>query len=201
MESIRVWDLPTRLGHWLLAATFLLAWISGDSETWRLIHVLAGGAFTGVVGFRIVWGLVGSRHARFGAFVRHPAAALAYLRGLLTGDVQHYTGHNPAGAYAILALLGLGLLSGASGWLSYQEIGGEWLAELHEGLANTLVAVVLVHLAGVAVGSLAHRENLIRAMLTGYKRGPPDEAISANHWWGVILLLSWSAFVAWWMAR
>lgn len=201
MDRIRVWDLPTRLGHWLLAASFLVAWATGDSETWRLAHVLAGGAFTGSVAFRLLWGFVGTRHARFSQFVRGPGAALAYLRDLLGGNARHYTGHNPAGAYAILALLCLGLLAGASGWLAYQELGGEWLEELHEGVVNGLLAVVLAHLAGVLIGSLAHRENLARAMLTGWKRGAPGEAITGNRWLAAFLLLPWAAWVAWWLAR
>jgi cytochrome b len=201
MDRIRVWDLPTRLGHWLLAATFLVAWVTGDSETWRLVHVLAGGAFTGIVAFRVLWGIVGTRHARFTHFVRGPGAALAYLRGLLTGRAPHFTGHNPAGAYAVLALLSLGLLAGASGWLAYQELGGDWLEELHEGVVNAVLAVVLLHLAGVALGSLAHGENLARAMVTGWKRGTPGEAISGSRWPAALLLLPWVALAAWWMAR
>ena len=178
--TILVWDLPVRLGHWLMAGGFALAWLTAESETWRLVHVLAGGMVVAVALFRLAWGLVGSRHARFGSFVRGPMAALGYLKSLATGRPQHWVGHNPAGGWAILALLALALLTGGAGWLSYQDLAGEWLEEVHEALASAMLAVVAIHLAGVAVGSLAHRENLPRAMVTGRKRGPAAEAIAGD---------------------
>lgn len=201
MNRILVWDLPVRLGHWLLASGFVLAWLTSESEELRLVHALAGGAVVGVVLFRVVWGLVGTRHARFAGFVRGPGAAFGYLRGLLTGRAPHAAGHNPAGGWAIVALLALGLLSGASGWLTYNEIGGEVFGELHEGLATAMLVLVLVHLAGVVVGSLAHRENLARAMFTGLKRGTADEAILGARPFAAIALAGWVALCAWWLAR
>lgn len=200
MERILVWDWPTRIGHWLMAIAFLVAYVTGESEEWRLVHVWAGGALAGIVAFRLAWGLVGSRHARFFSFVRSPGAAWHYLTGLLKGRVDHHTGHNPAGAWAILALLLLGLAAAASGWPVYQDIGGEWLEELHEGVVNAMLLVVLVHLAGVLVGSLAHKENLPRAMVTGYKLGDAGEAISGARPWAVPLLLVCAIFSAWWLS-
>jgi cytochrome b len=201
MNKILVWDWPVRLGHWLLAGGFVLAWLTSESEELRLVHAFAGGAVVGVALFRILWGLAGTRHARFAGFLRGPGAAFGYLRGLLMGRAPHATGHNPAGGWAIVALLALGLLSGATGWLTYNEIGGEVFGELHEGLATAMLVVVLVHLAGVVVGSLAHRENLARAMLTGLKRGLPDEAISGARPLAAIALAGWVAVCAWWLAR
>lgn len=201
MENIRVWDWPVRIGHWLLAAAFALAWLTSESETWRLVHVWAGGTVVGVVLFRLLWGVVGTRHARFVSFVRGPGPVLAYLKSLLTRTPQHATGHNPAGGWAILALLALGLLTGASGWLTYQELGGERFEELHEGLASAMLAVVVIHLAGVAVGSFAHRENLPRAMLTGIKQGDAGEAIAGTRPLAALALLAWVTACAWWLAR
>lgn len=200
MERILVWDWPTRLGHWLMAVAFLVAYVTGESEEWRLVHVWAGGTLAGVVVFRLAWGLIGSRHARFASFLRSPSAAKDYLLGLVRGRVAHFTGHNPAGAWAILALLLLGLGAAATGWPVYQDVGGEWLEELHEGVVNAMLAVVLIHLAGVLVGSLAHRENLPRAMVTGYKLGHADEAISGARLWAVPLLLVCALFGAWWLS-
>ena len=200
-RTILVWDLPVRLGHWLMAAGFALAWITGDSEDWRLVHVGAGGTVVGVALFRLIWGLVGSRHARFGDFLRAPAAALAYLKSLLGRRPQHHVGHNPAGAWAIVLLLALGLLTGASGWLTYQEIGGELFEELHEGLASTMLAVVMVHLLGVAAGSLVHRENLPRAMVTGLKIGAAQEAIVSARPLAAVALVGWVGAVAWLLSR
>lgn len=201
MERILVWDWPVRIGHWLLVGSFVLTWLTRESEALRLVHVFAGGTMVGVVLFRLLWGLLGTRHARFASFVRGPGAVLAYLRGLLAGRPAHVTGHNPAGGWAIVALLALTLLAGASGWLAYQDLGGEFFKELHEGLSKTLLAVVLLHVAGVVVGSKVHGESLVRAMFTGYKRGAPGEAIESARPLAVVLLLGTVALCAWWLAR
>lgn len=201
MNRILVWDWPVRIGHWLLAGAFVLAWLTGDSETWRLVHVWAGGAVVGVVLFRLLWGLMGTRYARFASFVRGPGAVKAYLLGLFRHTRVEQPGHNPAGGWAIVALLALGLLSGVSGWLIYQDIGGERFEELHETLASTMLAVVLLHLVGVLTGSLAHGENLVRAMFNGMKRGDADAAIAGARPLAVPLLLACAATCAWWLAR
>jgi cytochrome b len=201
MERILVWDWPTRIGHWLMAMSFLVAYLTGDSETWRLVHVFAGGTLAGLVAFRVLWGLIGTRHARFSDFLRAPSTAWRYLTGLLSGKAPHYAGHNPAGGYAIFALLLLGALAAVSGWPVYQDIGGEWLEEVHEAVVNLMLLVVGVHLAGVVVGSLAHHENLPRAMVTGYKLGKPGEAIARGHLWAVSILIGSAVAAAWWLSR
>ncbi len=201
MKKILVWDLPVRLGHWLMAGGFALAWVTGDSESWRLVHVFAGSTVMAVAAYRLLWGVVGSRYARFAEFVRGPRQAAAYLKSLLLARPPHHAGHNPAAGMAIVLLLALALASGASGWLAYQEIGGEWLEEAHEFLTGLMLALVGVHLLGVLVGSLAHRENLAWAMVTGRKRGLPEEAIGGQRWLGAALLLGWTAVCAWWLAR
>lgn len=200
MKKILVWDWPTRIGHWLMAASFLVAYLTGESEEWRLVHVWAGGTLAGVVAFRLVWGLIGTRHARFASFLGSPIAGVKYVFSLLGGKPEHHTGHNPAGAWAIVLLLGLGLAAAATGWPLYQDIGGEWLEETHEVVVNLMLAVVLVHLAGVLVGSLAHKENLPRTMVTGYKQGPEKDAISGARIWAVPLLLACAGFSAWWLS-
>lgn len=201
MARILVWDWPVRIGHWLLVGAFALAWLTGDSEAWRLVHVWAGGAMLGVILFRLVWGLIGTRHARFASFVRGPGSVLAYLKGLLAGRPAPAAGHNPAGAWAIIGLLTLGLLAGGSGWLLYQDMGGEWLEELHEGLAMAMLTLVGLHITGVMASHFVHRENLVRAMLTGYKRGAPEEAIDGARPLAAVLLIGWVIACAWWFAR
>lgn len=201
MNKILVWDWPVRLGHWLLAGAFVLAWLTSETEELRLVHAFAGGTVVGVVLFRLVWGLIGTHHARFASFVRGPGAAFAYLKDLLTGSAPHATGHNPAGAWAILALLVLGLATGASGWAIYNDMGGEWLEEAHEVLASTMLGVVLLHVAGVIVGSLAHHENLVCAMFSGIKQGSADQAILGTRPLAALALLGWAAVCAWWLAR
>jgi cytochrome b len=127
----------------------------------------------GLVAFRLVWGLVGTRYARFWSFAFGLRSVLTYVKSLFTRSPQHYLGHNPAGSWAIYALLALSLLAGASGYAAYEDVGGHWMEEMHETFANLLLAVVAVHLAGVVASSLLHRENLVRSMLTGYKDAHP----------------------------
>lgn len=201
MDKILVWDWPVRIGHWLLAGAFTLAWLTGESETWRLVHAYAGGTVVSVILFRLAWGMIGTNHARFSSFVRGPRTVFQYLAAFLRWSPPHATGHNPAGGWAIVGLLGLGLLAGASGWAVYQDIGGEWLEEAHEILATAMLMVVLLHLAGVIVGSLAHGENLVAAMFTGRKPGPQDEAIPGARLRVILVMLPVVAALAWWLAR
>jgi len=179
---ILVWDFPTRLFHWLLAGSFAGAFLTAESEQFRDLHVLLGYTLIGLIGFRLLWGIIGTRYARFSALALSPAKVVAYLKSLVTGTPQHYVGHNPAGSWVIVGLLSLGLLAGVTGYATYNEIGGEWLEELHEGAANTMLALVAVHVLGVLVSSLLHRENLVRAMINGYKTGEPGQGVGRAHW-------------------
>ena len=195
--SVLVWDLPVRVFHAMLAFSFIGAYITAESERWRLVHVTLGYTVAALVAFRIFWGLVGTRHARFSDFVRAPQAAARYLGSMLRGRPEHHAGHNPAGALAIVALLALALAVTATGWANYNEFGGEWLEEVHEAAANLMLGVVVVHVAGVIIGSWMHRENLARAMVTGRKQAHPDEAIrSAWRSVGVLMLVAVLGF--WW---
>ncbi|MDE2439709.1 MAG: cytochrome b/b6 domain-containing protein [Betaproteobacteria bacterium] len=200
MQKILIWDWPVRIGHWLMVGGFVTAWLTSESENFRLVHAWAGGIVLAVAAFRLLWGIVGSRHARFASFVRGPQAVLAYLSSLLRLQPAHHTGHNPAGGWAIVALLGLGILTGISGWANYNELGGHWLEELHEGLAAGMLTVVIVHLAGVLSGSLMHGENLVQAMLTGRKAGSPEEAIPSARPMAAASLLAWVIVAGWWLA-
>lgn len=197
-QSILVWDIPTRLFHWLLALSFVGAFVTAESERTRDLHLLFGYTLLGLIGFRLLWGLIGSRYARFRSFLFSPAAVRDYLVSLLTRNPKHYLGHNPTGSFAVFLLLALGLLAGASGWAAYNDAGGEWLEELHEGMANAMLAVVFVHIAGVVVSSLLHRENLVRAMITGRKQGKPAQGIRYRHaWLGALLLAAVAGFWYW----
>jgi cytochrome b len=196
-EKIRIWDAPVRVFHWLLALSFAGAYLTAESEVWRLLHVTLGYTLGGLLVFRLVWGVVGTRYARFSSFVRGPAAVLRYLQSIKARQPEHHLGHNPAGAVAILLLMGLGLGLAATGYATYNDLGPGWLAELHDLLGNAMLLVVLVHLLGVATASLQHRENLVRAMLTGFKRGPAGAGI-ARSWAGVALLMVLVVLGFWW---
>lgn len=194
---ILVWDAPIRAFHWLMVLCFAGAYLTAESESLRLVHVTLGYTMAGLVGFRLVWGFVGPRHARFANFVRGPAAVMRYLRSLVSGHPEHYVGHNPAGALAIVALLAITLLLVATGWANYNDIGGGLAEELHEGVANTMLALVAVHVAAVLASSWLHRENLVGAMLHGRKPGAPAEGIR-RPWRALAALLLAAVLGFWW---
>lgn len=186
MGKILVWDVPTRIGHWLLAAAFVLSFLTGDSEERRLFHVAAGYAVAGILVFRLFWGVAGTRYARFASFLFSPREVVAYLGGLLKGKPSHWLGHNPAGSYAIYTLILLGFATVASGFAVYAEMGGEWVEEAHDVLSYTMLGMVVFHVLGVVVSSWAHHENLARSMLDGYKQGEGKDAIeSGKAYWAM----------------
>jgi cytochrome b len=196
--SILVWDAPVRVFHWLLVLSFAGAYLTAESERWRLVHVTLGYTLAGLLAFRLLWGVAGTRHARFTNFVRGPAAVMQYLRTMLSGAPAHFTGHNPAGAVAIVLMLAAGVVIAVTGWATYNEVGGEWLSKLHEGAANFMLAVVGVHIAGVVLASRLHRENLARSMVTGRKLGAPEEGVRGS-WWPLALALALAVLVFWWL--
>jgi len=180
-QRVLVWDLPTRVFHWLLAVSFLGAFLTAESERYRDIHLVLGYTMLGLVVFRTLWGVIGTRYARFSSFPIAPRRVLEYLKSLFTRSPQHHVGHNPAGSLAIYAILALSVLAGASGYAAYNEIGGEWLAELHESAANAMLGLVVIHIGAVMVSSLIHRENLAAAMVNGYKKGRIGDGIRSKH--------------------
>jgi len=197
MNKILVWDLPTRAFHWLLAGSFLGAFLTAESERYRDIHVALGYTVFGLVAFRVLWGLVGTRYARFSSFPIAPRRVLKYVESLFTRSPQHHVGHNPAGSLAIYAILALAVLAAVTGYAAYNEIGGKGLAELHEGAANAMLGLVAIHIGAVIVSSLIHRENLVAAMLNGYKSGRAGEGIRRKHRFvAAALLLATAGFWA-----
>jgi cytochrome b len=180
-RRILVWDVPTRVFHWLLVGAFTGAFLTADSERQRDLHVLFGVTLLTLIAFRLVWGVAGTRYARFTSFAFGPRAVLHYLRSIATLRAVRYLGHTPAGSWAIWLMLGLGILVGVTGYAAYGD-GPEWLEDAHGALAWALLAVVVVHVVGVGLSSVLHRENLVTAMITGRKRGEPSEAIPGSRW-------------------
>jgi cytochrome b len=236
-RNINVWDRFVRIFHWSLVGLFTLAYLTGDDAV--TVHEWAGYAIVALIASRIVWGFVGSKHARFSDFVRAPSAVFHYLKSLATCNAPRTLGHNPAGGWMVLLLLvsilatagsgvvvlGLedeGPLAGhiaTDGWIvsvgntfggdegkgdskhededddeEYEHGDGRMAGagnagsqmsatdnqpfesaedaweEIHEFLANLTVLLIILHVAGVILSSLAHRENLVRAMITGMKQ-------------------------------
>ena len=197
IQRILVWELPTRIFHWTLALSFAGAFLTAESERWRDIHVLFGYTVLGLIAFRLVWGFAGTRYVRFDILVRSSTHVVRYLAQLVRGHVWHPAGHNPANAVAIMLLVLLGIASGVSGWAVYEEIGGDWLEELHEFISNAMLAVVFVHIAGVLIISYLQGENLIVAMITGRKRRAANQAISSSY--VVIAMLLLTALIGFWI--
>lgn len=193
---ILVWDLPTRVFHWLLAASFAGSFLTAESERYRDVHVALGYTVLGLLAFRLVWAFVGTRYAKLSSFAFSPKAVVAYLKSLATKHPLHYVGHNPAGSWSIYIIVALGFAAGVSGYALRQDFGGHWLEGLHEGAANVMLAIVLAHVAGVILSCVLHRENLARAMVSGYKRGEPGEGIGGTRWL-VALALAGSVALLW----
>lgn len=199
--TARIWDPLVRGFHWVLVLAFATAWLTEDEL--QPLHEIAGYTVAGLIAFRLIWGLVGSRYARFTQFVKGPGATMAYLGSMMRGSERRYLGHNPAGAAMIVALL-LSLSGTAlTGWLMAepsrlamlpalpQIVGPAWADSdeygegygeespfeyLHEAFANLTLLLVALHIGGVALASVRHRENLARAMVTGRKRAAePDD--------------------------
>ncbi|MEQ8298085.1 MAG: cytochrome b/b6 domain-containing protein [Nitratireductor sp.] len=198
----RVWDPLVRTGHWVLVAGFATAYLSEGEPEW--LHSWAGYAIAFVVAFRILSGFVGPRRARFSDFVTGPVRVLGYLRDLATGRAPRHLGHSPAGGAMTLALLaalaltavsgmatlaveeGRGPLAGivaheriiedGSGAARERDEAGAFWEDVHEFVANLTLVLIVLHVAGVALASYVHRENLVRAMVTGAKRALPGSA-------------------------
>ena len=203
-QRVKVWDIAVRIFHWSLVVLFFAAYLSGEDG--GLFHVYAGYGVLALVAFRIVWGIIGTRHARFSDFVYGRAATLQYARSLLSARPVHYLGHNPLGGWMVVALLVCLIGACWSGIEAYGEQGYGPLAlqdvqtvstaaagdnpndygregktesgkvegdkfwkEIHEALSSLTLFIVILHIIGVLVASVLHRENLVKAMITGYK--------------------------------
>ena len=214
MTPVRIWDLPTRLFHWMLAASFAVAWFTSASDRWLSLHSFAGYVMLGLICFRVLWGFVGGPYARFTSFAYGPKAVVAYLRRLRSGNADRYPGHNPAGSVAIYLMLGLGIAVGLTGVFTQggeeQQLVaarvlsvpvGTLVRAAHELLAWLMLALVAGHLAGIALDAWKTKENLPLSMLTGYKEAAAGTVASGRYaavGSGLVLLVA--AFAAWWFA-
>ena len=197
LPEIPVWDPLVRMFHWTLVISFCAAYLSEgelfealqdrlSGEWLQFVHVWAGYLIAGLLLWRVVWGFVGPRHARFSDFVRGPRESFGYLKDALTLRAARYLGHNPAGGAMIVALLlslaativtGLALYGAdkAMGPLAALLVESsdatiDAIKEAHEAATNCTLLLVAGHLLGVVWESLLHRENLVRAMISGRKR-------------------------------
>jgi cytochrome b len=207
-ETVRVWDIAVRVFHWSLVASFAIAYLTGEEDS--PLHIYSGYAVLGLVLFRVVWGFVGTRYARFSDFLHGPSSVVSYLKGLVSGNPRRFIGHTPAGGWMILLLLaslaatsltglkvygleGQGPLAGEPGIVpvatahadedgtygreehddeddAENESAEELWEELHEFLANFTLLLIFVHVAAVVITGRLHKENLVKAMVSGQKK-------------------------------
>lgn len=198
MNPVLIWDLPTRLFHWLLSAGFIAAAVISltMSEHSPLFpsHAIIGLTIALMVVLRVVWGLVGTRYARFRSFVFGPGAVIEHMKGALIGGGKRHIGHNPGSAVAIFGMLALVLALAVTGFMMGQ--GDESIKDIHEILAWAMVGVVVVHVLGVAFHTIRHRENISASMIHGRKQAESSEGIASARPIVAILFLaiagSWS---------
>jgi cytochrome b len=204
-DDFDLWDIPTRLFHWAVALGVVLAWVSAELQ-WYEVHEYTGYSLIVAVVFRLVWGVIGSRHSRFTDFVVGPAGLSRYLR---TGQYDS-AGHNPLGALSVLALLLVLLLQGVSGLFNSDDIlfSGPlhyWASTelrdamglLHDVLFNLLLALVVLHIGAVVYHQRRHSEPLVKAMILGRAPGRAGRQ-SPVAWWLALPVVAVLAALLWW---
>jgi len=200
IRRILVWDVPTRVFHWLQALAFWGAYLLAFSERFRDYHDALGYILLGLLVFRLVWGFAGTRYARFSSFFFMPKEIIAYLISLAKGSSRHYLGHTPVGSVSIWLLMSLGMFICVTGVMSLQDDASDLVVGLHGLATNVMLGVIALHLIGVVMSSILHRENLVRTMLTGYKSAVTEQGIQrAYPWLGLLLaaavVIFWFAYV------
>lgn len=198
-KSVKVWDPLVRIFHWSLVGLFITAYLTAEESEGA--HALAGYAISGLLVFRVVWGFLGTKHARFSDFIYPPREIAGYLKGLLSEDRRRYLGHNPAGGFVVVILLIALSATCFTGFKAYGEEGQgpfageghllistayadgddddenrseqtkeeEFWEEIHEVFVNGTLVLIAIHIIGVVASSYLHKENLIKAMITGRK--------------------------------
>lgn len=196
-DTVKVWDLAVRLFHWTLVLGCISAYLTAEYR-FREVHVLIGYGLSLLLVARIIWGFYGNRYARFDSFVFSPGETLAYMRSMFgKHPVKYYFGHNPAGALMVFTLLTLLTLIFSTGLVSLAVIDFEGpllmlehyvsdetsyaFRHVHEYLTNAGLALVALHLMGVVGGSIQHKDNLVKAMITGNKVKPSSADNGSTH--------------------
>lgn len=170
LRTVKVWDPLVRIFHWSLVGLFVFSYFTGDE--WKKAHIYSGYAIAGLIAIRVVWGLVGSRHARFSDFVYNPRTVAVFIFDTMKLRAKRYLGHNPAGGMMVIALLSTITAIATTGYMMTMDAfwGLEWVEETHEAAVNVALGLIALHILGVVIASIEHGENLVRAMVTGRKR-------------------------------
>jgi len=211
MALVTVWDWALRVFHWALVLLFVVAYLSGVTPGYYGLHKAAGYGILGLLIFRFIWGFAGPKPSRFAGFIKGPAAALAHLRELLRRKHRPMPGHNPLGGWAVVAILGLLLLQAISGLFAstfdyegplsglLSDAGQDWMARIHAFAIDPLLALLAVHLLGIAATSILGGENLVASMIHGRKRLAAADAVGIESvsWWRAPLAIALAALAVW----
>ena len=200
--SRRVVDATTRMLHWLMALSFIGAYLTADGERWRLVHVTLGYTLAGLLVCRVLWGLLGPRQARLSALLRKLQGLPAWLRSLPTlnsavmAKPAWRQGQNLLMALAVVLILGTIMPLTLSGYAVWEEWGGEWLEDMHEFFGNAMLALVLVHVGLIAMLSLLRRKNQALPMLTGRAAGAGPDLAKRNY--GILAAMVLVGVIGFW---
>ena len=214
-NEVKVWDIWLRLFHWLLVVLVVAQFVTGYvGENWLEWHTKCGFAVLGLLIFRIVWGVVGSYHARFANFLRGPGAVLAYLKGLPSGEVPRTLGHNPMGALSVVVMLLSLLLQAVTGLFSNDDIttegpyagsvskaASDFLTGVHKINANVLIALAVLHLLAIGYYYFIKKDNLVKAMLTGNKAYDGEAPAVARPMWLAPLIAVVVGVAVYWIVK
>lgn len=191
-QPVLVWDFPVRVFHWLLVISFVGAWLTSEGEAQQMIHYAFGYSACALVLFRIVWGVIGTRYARFTEFVKGPAETLRHIKSLFKPNQAIRLGHNPVGALVMISLMIFILLIGLTGYWSVKEFLGEYMSGAHEAISNIALGFVVIHVIAAIIMSFLQKENLIKSMISGTKEGVPEQAIRYPMYLvGLVLIIAW----------
>lgn len=194
MSRRLVYDLPTRLFHWMFAALFLVGFVIAktidDDSSWFNFHSLAGLTMGFLVLLRIVWGVFGTKHARFTGFALNPKDLIAYFKGILFGDKKRWAGHNPASSWAGVIMMFLALGLAMTGYLMTSGPDKESYEDIHELFANGFMIVVILHVAGIILHTFRYKEMIARSMIDGSKVNiaPADSISHSESSFGILLV-------------
>lgn len=194
MRQHLVYDLPTRLFHWLFAGLFLTGFIIAktvdDESPWFNYHSLAGLTLGFLVLLRIIWGLFGTKHARFSGFALNPAELVNYFKGLLTGGKKRWAGHNPASSWAGLTMMFFAVGLVVTGYLMTSGPNKESFEDAHELFGNGFIVIVVLHIAGIVMHTIRHQEMIGLSMIDGKKQdiGMDQTIPSSKTPFGILLI-------------
>jgi cytochrome b len=214
-RKVRVWDLPTRLFHWLLVVLVTASFVTGEvGGAWMQYHIWSGCAIIGLLAFRILWGFWGGRYARFSAFVKGPRAVLRYAGDMKRGNSERHLGHNPLGGWSVLAMLTALLVQAATGLFANDDIFTEgplypwvskatsdWLTSIHKLNQELLLVLIGVHVAAVLFYLMFKHDNLIAPMFTGHKRWQEQAEPTGNRLGPAALVAGASAALVYFLLR